>query len=140
MENSNMGEKITSLRKEKGYTQKELADRMNVTDKAVSKWERGISMPDVGSLPRLAEVLGVSVDELLCAQSACAEHTEEPQARAAQAKKIFRMALRALSLAMGIAVAVLAALGELETGDGLLMLGIGMAALGIDAIDNGKSE
>ncbi len=43
MEKKNMCDIIATLRKEKGYTQKELAEKMNVTDKAVSKWERGVS-------------------------------------------------------------------------------------------------
>ena len=60
-----MGDKICALRKEKRLTQKELADQMNVTDKAVSKWERNISCPDISSIPTLAEILGVSADELL---------------------------------------------------------------------------
>lgn len=62
---STMGEKIAQLRKEKGMTQKELARQMNVTDKAVSKWERDLSCPDINAVPRLAQVLGVSVEELL---------------------------------------------------------------------------
>ena len=60
-----MGNLITQLRKSKGMTQKDLADKMNVTDKAVSKWERNLSCPDINSLPFLAETLGVSVEELL---------------------------------------------------------------------------
>ena len=56
---------IQELRKGKGMTQLELAGKMNVTDKAVSKWERGLSYPDTASLPALAEILGVSVDELM---------------------------------------------------------------------------
>ena len=59
------GTTIAELRKEKGLTQLELANMMNVTDKAVSKWERDISYPDTASIPRLAEILGVSVDDLL---------------------------------------------------------------------------
>ena len=46
-------------------TQNELAEKMNVTDKAVSKWERNLSCPDVNSIPKLAEILGTTVDELL---------------------------------------------------------------------------
>lgn len=56
---------ISSLRKENGMTQSELAEKMGVTDKAVSKWERDLSYPDVNSIPKLAEVFGVSVDELM---------------------------------------------------------------------------
>ena len=60
-----LGTMIAELRKNNGMTQAELAEKMNVTDKAVSKWERDLSCPDVSSFPRLAEVLGVTVDELM---------------------------------------------------------------------------
>ena len=56
---------VAQLRWEKGMTQRELADRLYVSDKAVSKWERGLSLPDVALLVPLADCLGVSVTELL---------------------------------------------------------------------------
>lgn len=56
---------IAVLRKDLGYTQKELAEKLMLSDKAVSKWERGLSMPDSSILMPLAEVLGVTVTELL---------------------------------------------------------------------------
>lgn len=56
---------IQELRKEKGMTQKEMAERLFLSDKAVSKWERGQSLPDVGLLEPLADLLGVTVTELL---------------------------------------------------------------------------
>ncbi len=56
---------ILELRKARGLTQKDLADRLGVTDKAVSKWERSVSSPDISLLIPLAEALGVSVGELL---------------------------------------------------------------------------
>lgn len=56
---------LAERRKEKGFTQKELAERLFVSDKAVSKWERGLSLPDVSLLIPLAETLGVTVAELL---------------------------------------------------------------------------
>lgn len=56
---------VAALRKEKGLTQKELAQQLHVTDKAVSKWERALSLPDVALLSPLAEALGVTVTELL---------------------------------------------------------------------------
>lgn len=59
------GSFVSSLRKEKGWTQKELAQRLFVSDKAVSKWETGASIPDTALLIPLAEQLGVSVTELL---------------------------------------------------------------------------
>ena len=60
-----MGEMISTLRREKGMTQKELADKLNITDKAVSKWERDITYPDTQTIPKLADIFGVSVDDLL---------------------------------------------------------------------------
>ena len=59
------GNFVSSLRKEKGITQKELARQLFVSDKAVSKWETGQSIPDVALLIPLAEILGVTVTELL---------------------------------------------------------------------------
>lgn len=59
------GSFLTQLRKEKGFTQQELADKLFVSNKAVSKWERGQSLPDISLLTPLAELLGVTVAELL---------------------------------------------------------------------------
>lgn len=70
MEHENMGALIRQLRKDRGMTQKDLAERLNVTDKAVSKWERELSLPDVALLLPLAETLGVTVTELLGGQRA----------------------------------------------------------------------
>lgn len=65
MDNKKFGAFIVKLRKEKGLTQKELADKIFVTDKAVSKWERGLSFPDIELLIPIAEIFSVSVLELL---------------------------------------------------------------------------
>ena len=59
------GKKILTLRKKKGWTQKELAKQIHVTDKAVSKWERGLNYPDVSLLETLGKVLGTTVTDLL---------------------------------------------------------------------------
>ena len=59
------GKRIQELRKQRGWTQKELAERICVSDKAVSKWERGLNFPDMALLKPLAEVLETSVTELL---------------------------------------------------------------------------
>lgn len=63
--NEKFGEFITELRKEKGLTQKQLAEQLFVSDKAVSKWERGLSIPNVALLLPIAEALEVTVTELL---------------------------------------------------------------------------
>lgn len=65
MEQRSFGAVLAALRKERGMTQLELAEKMGVTDKAVSKWERDLSYPDVSSIPKLAELFQVSVDELM---------------------------------------------------------------------------
>lgn len=61
---------ICDLRKRKDLTQSEVADILNVSHQAVSKWERGESLPDVGILPALAEMYGVSIDDILHAGEA----------------------------------------------------------------------
>lgn len=65
MEKSSLGNFISLLRKEKGLTQKQLAELLNVSDKTVSHWECDETSPDISLLPELAKTLGVSVDELL---------------------------------------------------------------------------
>lgn len=65
MDNLKLGNFIAQMRKEKNMTQKELADRLHVTDKAVSKWETGKGFPDVKLMEPLAKELGVSLVELL---------------------------------------------------------------------------
>ena len=65
MDNEKMGRFIALRRKAAGMTQRDLAAKLHITDKAVSKWERGLSSPDIGLLPQLADILGVSVSDLL---------------------------------------------------------------------------
>ena len=68
MDQIQIGQFIQTLRKEKNLTQKELADKVGVSDKAVSKWETGRSMPDTSLLGPLCSELGISVNELLSAE------------------------------------------------------------------------
>lgn len=67
------GSFVAQLRKEKGYTQKDLAAQLFVSDKAVSKWETGASIPDTALLVPLAELLGVTVTELLLCRKSTAD-------------------------------------------------------------------
>ena len=60
-----LGRKIAELRRGKNITQDEMAEKLNVTPQAVSKWENDISCPDIMLLPKIAQMLSVSVDELL---------------------------------------------------------------------------
>ena len=63
--NTTLGKRIAALRHEKGLKQDELAEKLAVSPQAVSKWENDQTCPDISLLPHLAEILGVSVDELL---------------------------------------------------------------------------
>lgn len=124
MANKSMGEVISTLRKEKGMTQKELADMLNITDKAVSKWERDIACPDTKTIPKLAEILGISVEELMNAKSV-------PTTGHKGAGYLLSIILKAVPLAMGVAVVVTSLLGELDMQSGFVMLGIGLVCVGI---------
>ena len=126
MKKQSFGTMIAALRKERGMTQLELAEQMGVTDKAVSKWERDLSFPDVASLPRLAEVFGVSVDELMQGRS-------QADARGDGEKTValVDVILKGIAAAMSIAVAVLSLLKRIDTDSALGMLGIGLACLAI---------
>ncbi len=70
MDNIKTGNLIKEARKQKGMTQKELADILHITDRAVSKWERGISAPDISLLQPLAQRLGVTVMEIITGEIA----------------------------------------------------------------------
>lgn len=74
-----IGTNISNLRKRQGLTQAGLAEKVNYSDKAVSKWERGESAPDVLTLVALGEVLGVTVDDLLQDPNALPEQTGSVQ-------------------------------------------------------------
>lgn len=60
-----IGPFIAELRKQKGLTQKELAQRLNITQAAVSKWEKGISFPDLFLVEDLSKILDINISELL---------------------------------------------------------------------------
>ena len=65
MDNQKFGTFISTLRKEKGWTQRDLAEHLDVTDKAVSKWERGLGFPDIKTIEPLADALNVSILEIM---------------------------------------------------------------------------
>jgi DNA-binding XRE family transcriptional regulator len=65
MDCKKVGELISGLRKEKGLTQKQLADTMNISDRTISKWERGLGCPDISLLHELSEALCVNIEKIL---------------------------------------------------------------------------
>ena len=81
---------LSQLRREKGMTQKDLAEKLFVSDKAVSKWERGLSLPDVALLQPLADLMGVTISELLSGQRI----REEAPLTAREADRLVSGALR----------------------------------------------
>ena len=127
-----IGETISSLRKKKELTQNELAEKMNVTDKAVSKWERDLSCPDVNTISRLAEVLDVSVEDLL--------NAKEQKKTSDNSKDLIGLIFKAISIAMGIAVVVLNVLEKVDVKSSLVMLGIGLTSIGIYLLDKNESK
>ena len=126
-----IGETIASLRKQKGMTQNELAEKMNVTDKAVSKWERDLSCPDINTISKLADILDVSVEELLKAKKKDVSNTK--------IKDLINLIFKAIALAMGIAVVVLNILNQIDIKSSIIMLGIGIVCIAIYLLDNKKN-
>ena len=110
----------------------ELAAKMHVTDKAVSKWERGLSRPDIDSIPRLAECLSMSTEELFgnTAKKSTPEKSED----------ILSLILTGIPLAMGISVAVLNLLYQIEARDSFILIGIGLASLALHSFLKNKNK
>ena len=133
MKKQTLGMMISSLRKAKGMTQLELAEKMGVTDKAVSKWERDLSYPDINTIPKLADLFDTSVDELMQGQTAMKKNKKKGKS------DIVDTVLRGLGVAMGIVVVVLSALGKVDTKAALTMLGLGLASLSISSLKD-KNE
>lgn len=134
MEKKTLGIMIASLRKEQGLTQLELAEKMGVTDKAVSKWERDLSCPDVNTIPKLAEVFGISVDELMQVKAASLDSGKK------DISPMIPMIMKAVALAMGVGVVVLSVLKELDVNSGFGMLGIGLSCLAMLSFSKKEEE
>mgnify|MGYP005792336385 CR=1 FL=1 len=129
MANKSIGEMISVLRKEKGMTQNDLAEKMNVTDKAVSKWERNLSCPDINSISKLANILETTVEELLNAQIKKEKNKID---------EIVNIALIGIGLALGICTIVTSILGQVDVKNTIIMLGIGISCLAIYLLKNNK--
>lgn len=132
MKKQTFGTMIATLRKEKKLTQAEVAEMMGVTDKAVSKWERDLSFPDINTLPKLAELFDVTVDELMQVK------VDTKKEENTKITEIINLVCKGIAMAMGIAVVVLSLLEELETENALRMLGLGLACLAISQFSLNK--
>ena len=85
MAEHSIGKMIAALRKTKGWTQVELAEKLNISDKAVSKWESEAGYPEITMFPRLADLFGVSIDYLMTGKE---ENEKEPQLKPKDQKDI----------------------------------------------------
>lgn len=118
MDSKLVGNFIARLRREKGYTQKQLADKLSVTDKAVSRWETGKGYPDIQILVSLGEVLGVSLNELLSGKRLETEEREIQSEKHivnaySQAKKAKHRSK--LTVILSVVITLLFVLGALGT-------------------------
>ena len=87
MEQKTIGKFLAALRKANGYTQRELAEKLNVSDKTISRWERDESAPDLSVLPVLAEIFGVTSDELIRGERI--SHNSEQQKNEEKTEKLY---------------------------------------------------
>ena len=72
-----IGKFISLKRKEKGITQSELAEKLYISDRAVSKWENGLCLPDAGNMPLLCEILGITINDLFSGEVVDMKETEK---------------------------------------------------------------
>ena len=77
MDQLKTGKFIAACRKQKNLTQMQLAEKLGITDKAISKWERGIAMPDTSIMLELCDILGISVNELLSGERISMENNSQ---------------------------------------------------------------
>ena len=110
-----IGSNIAAYRKRDGLTQANLAEKLNYSDKAVSKWERGESIPDVLILMQLADLFGITVNDLICDPNALPEHSDSKLEKAmtqvsekALKRKANKNVIQALSSTLVWFVALLA--------------------------------
>lgn len=132
MERKSMGSFITALRKANGLTQKDLAEKLNISDKTISRWERDENAPDLSVIPVLAEIFNVTCDELLCGERKIAPAQSEGDSprKAKQMKRILEESIHkfenhsyiAMTIsALGVVGGLLANFGFLEANIGFFV-------------------
>ena len=82
MEQVKIGKFIASKRKEQGLTQLQLAEKLSMTDRAISKWETGKSLPDASLMPELCKLLKITINDLLCGEVVSVENYNEKAEKA----------------------------------------------------------
>ena len=127
MEEKSLGKIIVELRKENNMTQMDLAEKMCVTDKAVSKWERDISCPDIKTINKLAEIFNVDINILL---------NTKVNTKSIKTHSIINQILSSVAVAMGVACIVLLLINKVDIKDAILMLAIGLTSIGMYILKN----
>lgn len=137
MEQVKIGKFIQEMRKAQSLTQRELAEKLNISDKTVSKWETGNGLPEVGLMLPLCEVLGISVNELLSGErldekqyfKKAEENIMDLLKEKAEAKKKIVLSLFIMLMAMISAVTLVVIAGYLDMQIWLRVLLIGIAVV-----------
>ena len=131
MSNKSMGEFISKLREEKGLTEKELGEKLGITEKNISEWEKNVSAPDASAISKLSEFFGVSSEEFTNSKT-----SSNPVIK--KINYIIDIVLRAIPVAMGAALIVTTTTGQIDLKSGFMMLGISVASIGIYLLKNEK--
>ena len=151
MDQLKTGRFIAKLRKQKGLTQVQLAQKLNITDRAVSKWENGKALPDVAIMPELCNLLDITVNELLSGEKIDSADTDKntqmlllemtAQKQAAD-KRLLRseIIMIALSVTILLGCTVIAAYADIKDIFRILIIAGGFAAVLITAVFSLKTE
>lgn len=143
MAQNQIGSFIAVLRKSMGLSQQEIADKLNVSNKTISRWETGESLPDILAIPALAEIFGVTADEILTGERVRSEHlpinqTEQKRFilnQSLEREKQFFIVGSALSLiGVGLLILLLQWNTHLALGLSLSFIGLGMATIVIASL------
>lgn len=130
MSNKSMGEFISKLREEKGLTEKELGEKLGITEKNISEWEKNVSAPDASAISKLSEFFGVSSEEFATPKTSSDVRSK--------INYIIDIVLRAVPVAMGAALIVTTTMGQIDLKSGFMMLGISVVSIGIYLLKNEK--
>ncbi len=130
MKNKTLGAIISKRRRIMGLTQTDLANKMEVTEQAVSKWECDQSCPDVSTFAKLAETLGLSSDELLSIKE------NKKIASAKSVDNIFGIIFKIIALAASGAVIIANVFGAIGNHLSFILVGVGMLCISIYLLKN----
>lgn len=136
MDAEKLGPFIAARRKELGLTQRQLAEKLHVTDKAVSRWERGVGLPDIGSIEPLADALEISLAELMRAEriteeKVSVEETDRLLSDALQLKKHRISGVIGTVILAGFAAVILLMAAVLVTDGSIVLFSVGSITLGL---------